>query len=186
MKINTHLRVNNKNISGFSLVELLVVVAIIGVLASVAIVSFSGYSYKAKISATEANFKTIDRKLANSAIACMTGIEVVFGPFANRSPNTWTCSGTGINADRVAYSLFLELKDNFQNPHNDSVSAIEWSNGSCPGPNPAEGQITIGYAHKNNTCGMAGNMACVSANIGDSDGDGINEILTSEYNFCNY
>ena len=44
---------------GFTLVELLVVVAILGVLAAVGIVSFGGYTSSAKNTAVQANYKNI-------------------------------------------------------------------------------------------------------------------------------
>ena len=46
-------------IKGFTLIELLVVVAIIGILAAVGVVSFSGYSDSAKISAAKSNYNSI-------------------------------------------------------------------------------------------------------------------------------
>ena len=46
---------------GFTLVELLVVVAILGVLAAVGIVSFGGYLGNAKENAAKHNFKLVEK-----------------------------------------------------------------------------------------------------------------------------
>jgi len=44
---------------GFSLIELLVVVAIIGILAAVGVVAYQGYTKSAKVAATKSNHRTM-------------------------------------------------------------------------------------------------------------------------------
>ena len=177
---------------GFTLIELLVVVAIIGILAAVGVVAYNGYTGAAKISTTKTNYKNIEKKLTAAITGCMSGIEIKFGPYKDRSPNSHTCNTSNfqtsaLNADSITYKIFLEMKDNVKNPYDSKAAKpVDWSNGTCPPANPSKGQIILGYAHKNNTCGMAGNMSCIKANIGDSNKDGNDDYFEKEINLCEF
>ena len=122
----------------------------------------------------------------------MSGIEVTFGNFCTTgcSPKTKTCNTpkfSSLNADSLTWQVYREVKLNAKNPYDAAATKpIDWSNGRCPPANPSKGQIILGYAHKNNTCGMAGNVSCIKANIGDSDKDGSDDYLEKEFNLCEF
>ena len=59
-----------KNYKAFTLIELLVVVAIIGILAAVGVVSFSGFSDSAKISAAKSNYNSIFKFISSEVTKC--------------------------------------------------------------------------------------------------------------------
>ena len=75
---NTILTYNALVKKGFTLVELLVVVAILGVLAAVGIVSFSGYLGSAKENTTKHNFKLIEKYITSELIKCNLGDTNIF------------------------------------------------------------------------------------------------------------
>ena len=64
-----------KSEKGFSLIELLVVVSVIGVLTSVIVVGYQGYIESAKKSATEANAKAVQNWVLNTGMVRAAGID---------------------------------------------------------------------------------------------------------------
>ena len=70
---------------GFSLIELLVVVAIIGILAAVGVVAYQGYTASASISATKANHANLVKWLAAEMTKCDLGQGVRWRTSATRT-----------------------------------------------------------------------------------------------------
>ena len=66
---------------GFSLIELLVVVAIIGILAAVGVVSYSGYTASAKINTVKAKHENIYKYISTQIFNCyeLRGMITVIG-----------------------------------------------------------------------------------------------------------
>ena len=107
---------------GFSLIELLVVVAIIGVLAAVGVVGYQGYIDSTKKSVTDANAKAVHQWLINTKTVRAAGIDV-----DPTECSASTMSGSTAAAAAVAASgCFQELGadggpfESFKNPYNNS------------------------------------------------------------------
>ena len=93
---------------GFSLIELLVVVAIIGILAAVGVVAYNGYTKAAKIAATKAQGKQI----CNFATAEIAKCNLLGDSSA--LDGTMTCPDD--NKSHYRFPLYDTLKGKYKNP----------------------------------------------------------------------
>ena len=132
---------------GFSLIELLVVVAIIGILAAIGVVAYNGYTKTAKIKATTANHVTIVKFISAEIALCNSGAGYLKLKPKGGGGIEPPCYGfTAAEAVYVATTFsthFEALK--FQNPYgcnksvNPSCIIIFVTSEECTGPQNING-----------------------------------------------
>ena len=105
-----------KSEKGFSLIELLVVVSVIGVLASVIVIGYQGYIESAKKSATEANAKAVQNWVLNTGMVRAAGIDA----------DPTSCNASEANTEATIQACLASIGSvdgpfaNFENPYNSS------------------------------------------------------------------
>ena len=103
-----------KSEKGFSLIELLVVVAIIGVLAAVGVVGYQGYIENAKKSATQANAKAVQQWVFNTGVVRAAGIDA----------DPTSCNANIANSEATIQACLASIGSvdgpfaSFENPYN--------------------------------------------------------------------
>ena len=105
---------------GFSLIELLVVVAIIGILAAVGVVAYNGYTKSAKKVATKALHIQIVKYISAEVMKCSLGHDFVM---TNVQNPTGELECKGMNSGLVTQAASKDqLWKDFKNPYTNEVA----------------------------------------------------------------
>ena len=105
----------------FTLIELLIVVAIIGILAGVGIPMYNGYMTSARIASTESNHASIAAFVAGTVTRCATGAANVRIGTTNRACNRGATRTSAAQWSVWFAAYFNELNTNPWFPDNDSI-----------------------------------------------------------------
>ena len=112
-----------KNQKGFTLIELMIVIAIIGILAAVGIVAYSGYTAAAKKQVATSNHKAVVKYISSEVMKCTTGQSTAMNGHLD-------CTKQGVQTwkDFVAKAVEKALVD-FKNPYDTKKTAITHGGG---------------------------------------------------------
>jgi len=172
MKSRTGQVIASKKYKSFTLIELLIVVAIIGILAGVGIPMYQGYVTQAKINTTLSNHHLTVKLMRVILLDCSTKGFVTLKT-QDASEKKFSCSsGADTLRKEISYHMYHSGVRNAYYPGNTgSKNFLGWMVGWSCQPVP-----TLGYM---NLCNKSNNKITAITNIGDENGG--NKVVQAEF-----
>jgi len=124
-------RIKRNNKKGFTLIELMAVIAILAMLAAILVPSMIGYLSTAKASAANANARTAYEAVTTAAAACISSGDAVDSTSGNVS-----AFKTGTEFEK---KIAVALGDTFEGTisitvdDRDNITKVEWTDGFMTG-----------------------------------------------------
>ena len=146
----------------------MVVVAIIGILAAVGTVTYSGYTSAAKANTTKANFKIMEKYMQNELAKCGLDDQAVI--MKKRD-------GSGLNCSGITYGLIIPHLQVVFNTEKEYKKSQENSKVSTSPENETENINLRDYQNKEYNC------ASVNPHNGHGSTQGCNSTLTCSITF---
>jgi type IV pilus assembly protein PilA len=158
----------NRKRSAFTLIELLIVVAILGILAAVGIPMYQGYQDTAKYNATRTNFSNASSFLAAEITKCGITGNMRLKSAASPAGADVGCSASGGDLATTFINHFKN--DNWNNPYNIKLSAV------ISGATPKDGSIQLtGSGEENNA------VITITSIVKKKEKDATEETLTQTF-----
>ena len=111
---------------GFTLVELLIVVAILGILAAIGIVSFGGFLGSAKENAAKANYNNFISEVSSILMKCHMGEDKIYLKVVAEYPAYAHDCNANLHNFLTLYQRHLSEYKKYRNPYRTDQPALQY------------------------------------------------------------